>query len=656
MSTLLSVTSELTNGAKDGDRHLEYFKVMCTSIDGEPIFNADTEHPFCQVATDELVEGEHYIAKVAAVYSTGMSAWTECEWQYIACDNYAGTVNGVTIEGNEISWEYPAGGGGGGGGGGQGSTFSENFDAGIPAGWTTVDAGGDGYTWVSSMTPGNYHNAGVDLTGTGHNASAHYVISGSWANGPGIVLYPDNYLVSPQVTLAAGSTFSFWACAQDASYPADHFGVFISDNGTSNWTMVNEWTMTAKGSGVKTYGRGGNNRVQGNWYNYSVDLSAYAGQKYIAIRHFNCSDQFILNVDDIELTAGAKSNRNPWDLMMTFNAAEAAQYGVAYDGNNFYTSNWGYSSATHNFFKYDLQGNMLEGFEIAGCGTLRGMTYDGQYTYGVANSNTVYCIDLAAHNLVSTFTTSYGAMRGITYDPERDGFWVIGNWSGNLTLIDRQGTILQTGPAPESASDLAYYKDENDVEHVFCFNNGTNDVNDWVIGNTSMGGSVFNFSAVPGFNAGTSGGCTVASFNNKIAFIGDIQQDPNLIGIYELRDDTNPGPGPGPQPGGDVLGAMIFVDGEWEAFVEVPTNTYTYEGDGEEVCVRIVYNGTNNLPEGNIYFSMSCPECEEFNPVAACEPGAPIHADVLNATDQVRIWWGEPSASGASDGGMAVLR
>ena len=56
-----------------------------------------------------------------------------------------------------------------------------------------------------------------------------------------------------------------------------------------------------------------------------------------------------------------------------------------------------------------------------------------------------------------------------------------------------------------------------------------------------------------------------------------------------------PGPGPGPQPGGDVLGAMIFVDGEWEAFVEVPTNTYTYEGDGEEVCVRIVYNGTNNL-------------------------------------------------------------
>ena len=80
---------------------------MCTSIDGEPIFNADTENPFCQVNTESLVAGDHYIAKVAAVYSTGMSAWSECEWQYIPCDNYAGTVNGVEVNGNEISWAWP---------------------------------------------------------------------------------------------------------------------------------------------------------------------------------------------------------------------------------------------------------------------------------------------------------------------------------------------------------------------------------------------------------------------------------------------------------------------------------------------------------------------------------------------------------------------
>ena len=54
-----------------------------------------------------------------------------------------------------------------------------------------------------------------------------------------------------------------------------------------------------------------------------------------------------------------------------------------------------------------------------------------------------------------------------------------------------------------------------------------------------------------------------------------------------------------------------------------------------------IYNGTNNLPEGNIYYSMSCPECDEFNPSAACEPGEPIHAEVDNTTDEVTVWWGE---------------
>ena len=107
--------------------------------------------------------------------------------------------------------------------------------------------------------------------------------------------------------------------------------------------------------------------------------------------------------------------------------------GVVTDGQYIYTSNWGYASATHNFYKYDMQGNMIEGFEIPGCGTLRGMTFDGQHIYGVANSNTVYCVDLNSHTLVSTFTTTYGAMRGISYDPERDGFWVIGNWTGAAT-------------------------------------------------------------------------------------------------------------------------------------------------------------------------------------------------------------------------------
>ena len=71
--------------------------------------------------------------------------------------------------------------------------------------------------------------------------------------------------------------------------------------------MVQEWTMTSKGI---AYNGPRGMRDQGNWYQYTVDLSDYAGEQiYIAIRHFNCTDMFYLNIDDIELSNGAKSPR-----------------------------------------------------------------------------------------------------------------------------------------------------------------------------------------------------------------------------------------------------------------------------------------------------------------------------------------------------------
>ena len=180
-----------------------------------------------------------------------------------------------------------------------GTSFSQNFNNSVlPEGWTTIDADGDGYNWVLTNQMAAY---GYNSNNDGHYGTVG-MTSGSYHGSVG-ALTPDNYLVTPKVNLVQGSTFSFWACAQDADYPAEHFGVYVSDNGTSGWTKVEEWTMTAKGaSGNKGNGRDGNTRDIGNWYQYTVDLSAYAGEKYIAIRHFNCSDEFFLEVDDILLT------------------------------------------------------------------------------------------------------------------------------------------------------------------------------------------------------------------------------------------------------------------------------------------------------------------------------------------------------------------
>ena len=187
-------------------------------------------------------------------------------------------------------------------------SFSWDFENGIPNGWTTIDADGDGYNWVlGSAANGIYLVESASLVGTGHNSSQDMMCSGSWTNMTNTILYPDNYLVSPPMTLVAGSTFSFWACAQDASYASEHFGVFVSNNGISNWTMVNEWTLTAKSYGAMSLGRDGNTRAQGNWYQYSVNLSNFAGSgRYIAIRHFNCSDQFLIDIDDVVLSTNTQ--------------------------------------------------------------------------------------------------------------------------------------------------------------------------------------------------------------------------------------------------------------------------------------------------------------------------------------------------------------
>ena len=194
--------------------------------------------------------------------------------------------------------------------GGDATSFSVDFESGLPEGWTVIDGNNDGWTWcLTSEIPTTwtyYASLSLDWYRSGSNA----ICSGSYINGVG-ALTPDEYLVTPQVTLVNGSTFSFWAAATDGNYPADHFGVFVSDDGTSNWTSVQEWTMTAAPGypeGVKGAARvpKAPQRI-GTWYQYSVDLSAYAGQKYIAIRHFNCNDEYIMTVDDIELSAGTKA-------------------------------------------------------------------------------------------------------------------------------------------------------------------------------------------------------------------------------------------------------------------------------------------------------------------------------------------------------------
>lgn len=186
------------------------------------------------------------------------------------------------------------GGNGGNGGGGNNTEtgdpilLDENFDNGI-SGWTNIDADGDGISWMTT----------TEAFGepAGHN-STECALSASYINGVG-ALEPDNYLVSPQIHIpgAGGYNLTWYVCAQDASYPADHYAVYVGkvENGSfvPSGNAIYDEDITAKGEP----------KDQGTWRQRSVNLDAYKGQDVqIAFRHFNCTDQFMMLIDDVKVS------------------------------------------------------------------------------------------------------------------------------------------------------------------------------------------------------------------------------------------------------------------------------------------------------------------------------------------------------------------
>lgn len=160
--------------------------------------------------------------------------------------------------------------------------LEEAFENGLPSTWTNIDADGDGLAWLSDEGQIGGHNGGS------------MVFSQSYDNNFG-VLTPDNYLVTPSIHIpnASGYNLTFWVCAQDAAYSAEHYAVYVGkvENGTfvPNGNALFEETIGSK--------------AQSPWIQKTVNLDAYKGQDVqIAFRHFDCSDMFYLDLDDVKVS------------------------------------------------------------------------------------------------------------------------------------------------------------------------------------------------------------------------------------------------------------------------------------------------------------------------------------------------------------------
>lgn len=173
--------------------------------------------------------------------------------------------------------------------------LKEGFESLLPAGWTTVDVDGDGDNWAC-------------MEGSGAHTGGLWISSASYSDDDG-PLTPENWLITPAISVpdTGVTTLSWWAAPQDSYYAAEHYDVFVStaSNALSDFSTEAIYSETLSNSG---------------WNQHSLSLIDYVGQTiYIAFVHQNCTDQYWLNLDDIEVVhANAVVYTESGDYTLTF--------------------------------------------------------------------------------------------------------------------------------------------------------------------------------------------------------------------------------------------------------------------------------------------------------------------------------------------------
>ena len=152
-------------------------------------------------------------------------------------------------------------------------------------GWMVLDNDGDNFCWEWANARYQTHS------GNG------VMISASYDSDNQAALTPDNWLISPEIPM--GGQASFWYAGQDTEYFQEVFGVYlyVGDNLTnlSDFVQIGE-DVTATGE----------------FQQYTIDLSAYEGVGRIAIRHYNITDMFYLNIDDFSVEVPGGEYPGEW--------------------------------------------------------------------------------------------------------------------------------------------------------------------------------------------------------------------------------------------------------------------------------------------------------------------------------------------------------
>ncbi len=161
-----------------------------------------------------------------------------------------------------------------------------------------------------------------------HSGNGHLMSRTLLSNNMSYSFPINNYLVSPvKMKVTEYSKVSFYARAHMEAYYPEHFGLAVSTTGNTSeadFTLLDEWVITEKETST-------------TWKQYTVDLSAYAGQEiYVAIRHFFTDEEWN---DSFQADFGFGVDALNVDDILFENVIVNTEYKSTYDSNDPYHFN-----------------------------------------------------------------------------------------------------------------------------------------------------------------------------------------------------------------------------------------------------------------------------------------------------------------------------
>ncbi len=151
-------------------------------------------------------------------------------------------------------------------------------------GWQSIDHDGDGYYWELGTNlwyyeEPRYCHSGVQCIGSASTANNN-------------ALTPDNWIISPEFTVPDdGAILQWWDASQHNVLCEEHYSVYVEEDFSDETKFDDMTPIFSETLEVDP---------TMSWHEHTCDLSAYAGKTVrLALRHHDCTGQYLLKIDDI---------------------------------------------------------------------------------------------------------------------------------------------------------------------------------------------------------------------------------------------------------------------------------------------------------------------------------------------------------------------